>query len=209
MRKTTIFYGPRDSGKTTEARKLMSNGIEINHHSKNYTWMYNAVTPETKQLLFDDCKDTGMIKSILRSDFIEVKKQGKKPQLLPTPDLIFTVSAEVVSLADIESCLIGHWNVELVRTNPEVVSESLKDKILSEYSKGNIVFTTIDGLCSINIDEFIKQPAEGILYDLNRTEPVVLAFIEDVKWINDFAVAKTINALKEKIDELETKIKGR
>ena len=141
MRKTTIFYGPRDSGKTTDARKLMSNGVEIHHHSKNYTWMYHAVTPETKQLLFDDCKDTGMIKSILQSDSIEVNKQFKKSQLLPTPDLIFTVSAEVVSLADIESCLLGHWNVELVRTNPDVVNgaiEWLKDFMVQHrYFIGN------------------------------------------------------------------------
>lgn len=155
MRKTTIFYGPRDSGKTTEARKLMSNGIEIHHHSKNYAWMYYTVTPETKQLLFDDCKDTGMIKSILRSDFIEVEKQGKKPQLLPTPDLIFTVPSDIVSLADIESCLLGNWNVELVRTNPDVINGAIE--YIKEFMMNRRYFIGNDLNQAFKEAEFIKN----------------------------------------------------
>lgn len=155
MRKTTIFYGPRNSGKTTEARKLMSNGIEINHNNRRREWIYNAVTPETKQLLFDHCNDVGMIKSILRSDFIEVEKQGKKPQLLPTPDLIFTVSAEVVSLADIESCLIGHWNVELVRANPEFVNGAIE--WLKEFMMSRRYFIGNDLNQAFKEAEFIKN----------------------------------------------------
>ncbi|MFA5154252.1 MAG: hypothetical protein WC554_17005 [Clostridia bacterium] len=79
----------------------------------------------------------------------------------------------------------------------------MKEMILSEYKKGNIVVSSFEGLQVIELSEFIKQPAEGILYDLNRNESVVLTFIDDPKWINDFAVAKTIQALKKCIDELE------
>jgi len=118
MRKTTIFYGPRDSGKTIEARKLLTNGVQINH-TYRYSFMYNAVKPETKELLFDDVRNIDMIKLIIRTDFIEVEKQGLAPQLLPTPDLIFTVPSEFVSLADIEKCLLGPYHVTLVRTNSE------------------------------------------------------------------------------------------
>ena len=53
------------------------------------------------------------------------------------------------------------------------------------------------------IADFIKQPADGILYDLNRNESTVLTFLPDPKWINDFAVAQVIRALKKRIDELE------
>lgn len=43
-----------------------------------------------------------------------------------------------------------------------------------------------------------------MLYDLNRSEAVALTFLDtDPKWINDYAVAKVIRALKNKIDKLE------
>jgi hypothetical protein len=82
-------------------------------------------------------------------------------------------------------------------------NEQLKEKILKEYKKGNIVIADFDGLRCMSLAEFIKQPAEGILYDLNRNEAVVLTFIPDPKWINDYAVAKVIKELKNRIDELE------
>ena len=81
--------------------------------------------------------------------------------------------------------------------------ESFRDLVLKEYEKGNIVFMGIDGPESIPIDEFLKQPEDGILYDLNRNESVVLTFIEDQKWVNDYAVCKVIRKLIAKIDELE------
>lgn len=84
--------------------------------------------------------------------------------------------------------------------------EEIKDKILEEYKNGNIIVATSEGLQISVLSEFIKQPAEGILYDLNRIEPVVLTFLPDPKWINDFAVCKVIRALKSRIDELESKI---
>ena len=80
---------------------------------------------------------------------------------------------------------------------------NIKEKILEEYEKGNIVVRANGGLQSMPIKEFIKQPADGMLYDLNRNEAVVLTFIDDPKWINDFAVAKVIAELKNKISELE------
>ena len=81
----------------------------------------------------------------------------------------------------------------------------LKDKILDEYTKGNIVVSGFEGLQLMPIKEFIKQPSDGMLYDLNRNESVVLTFIEDPKWVNDYAVAKVIKELKNRIEELENK----
>ena len=83
--------------------------------------------------------------------------------------------------------------------------EEIKNKILQEYEKGNIVVAGFEGLKGMLLDEFIKQPADGILYDLNRGEEVILTFLPDPKWVNDYAVAKVIRALKRKIDELEAK----
>ena len=79
----------------------------------------------------------------------------------------------------------------------------LKDKILEEYKNGNIVIATHEGIKGTKLSEFIKQPIDGMLYDLNRNETVVLTFIDEPKWINDYAVCQVIRALKAKIDELE------
>lgn len=81
----------------------------------------------------------------------------------------------------------------------------MKDKILEEYEKGNLVIASMDGLLITDAKCFIEQSAEGILYDLNRLESVVLTFIDDPKWVNDYAVAKTIRALKARIEELEAR----
>ncbi len=81
--------------------------------------------------------------------------------------------------------------------------KEVKDKILEESEKGNIVISDLEGLKAIPVKDFIKQPTEGILYDLNRNESVVLTFIPDPKWINDYAVSKVITELKNRIKELE------
>ena len=83
--------------------------------------------------------------------------------------------------------------------------ENIKDIILSEYKKGNIVVSTFEGLKVMPLDEFVKQPVEDMLYDLNRDELVILTFINDPKWINDFASTKVIRKLAliaEKRDEI-------
>ena len=81
----------------------------------------------------------------------------------------------------------------------------IKEIILKEYEKGNICIYTGDGLQAMSLDKFIEQPIDGMLYDLNRNESVVLTFIEDPKWVNDYAVCKVIGALKKRIEELESK----
>lgn len=81
--------------------------------------------------------------------------------------------------------------------------EEIKKLVLAEYEAGNIVVSTHDGLANAKLSEIIKQPSDGLLYDLNRSEEVILTFIDDPKWINDFACAKVIRALKDRIEELE------
>ena len=81
--------------------------------------------------------------------------------------------------------------------------DELKSKILKEYEQGNIVVMTCEGLQVAKLEEFIEQPTELMLYDLNRDEATILTFLPDKKWINDFAVSKVIQALKNRIIELE------
>lgn len=81
--------------------------------------------------------------------------------------------------------------------------ENIKNKILDEYKKGNIVVYTFEGLMVMPIKDIVNQPISGLLYDLNRDEATILTSIDDPKWINDYAVAQVIRSLKSRIDELE------
>ena len=86
---------------------------------------------------------------------------------------------------------------------------STKDLILEEEKKGNVVINTAEGLMKVNLNELIKQPVDGLLYDLNRDECTILTFIDNPKWVNDYACAKVIRALKAKIEELENSKSGK
>lgn len=79
--------------------------------------------------------------------------------------------------------------------------DGMKNTIIEEYQKGNIVVSGFEGLQVMPLKEFVKQPVEGMLYDLNRNEAVVLTFIKDPKWINDYAVCKVIKELKKQLEE--------
>ena len=78
--------------------------------------------------------------------------------------------------------------------------KTLQEAILEEEKKGNVVFSTFEGYAVSNLDKFIAQPVDGLLYDLNRSPEVVLTFIDDPKWVNDYAVYLVIKRLKEKLD---------
>lgn len=89
--------------------------------------------------------------------------------------------------------------------------DSIKEKVIKEYEKGNIVIDSYGELVSFRLTDFIEASADEILYELNRDEATVLTFINDPKWINDFVASRVIRALKEKIDDLENylnKIQG-
>jgi hypothetical protein len=70
--------------------------------------------------------------------------------------------------------------------------KTMQDKILTEHKRGNIVFIQGDQLAIAPIAEFVKQPAEGLLYDLNRLPEDVLSWTDDPRWINEFAVQAVI-----------------
>ena len=68
-----------------------------------------------------------------------------------------------------------------------------------------MVIEDIEGLVSVQLDEFIKQSADGILYDLNRDMATCMSFIDKPTWINNYACCVVIKALKKRIEELEGK----
>lgn len=73
--------------------------------------------------------------------------------------------------------------------------------IRQKEREGKISFMTIEGLMSMPLEDFINQPAEGMLYDLNRDKVTTLTTSPEVRWINDYAVAVAIIYLKEQLDK--------
>lgn len=71
---------------------------------------------------------------------------------------------------------------------------------------GKVTFENIEGLVSASLDEFIKQPADSMLYDLNRDMATCVTFIDKPTWINNFACCVVIKALKKRIEELENEL---
>ncbi len=91
--------------------------------------------------------------------------------------------------------------MELFSTPNNEGIEDIRKIVLGEYKKGNIVISTFGGLKSSELKEIIKQPINGLLYDLNRDDATILTCINDPKWINDYAAMKVIVELKKQLDE--------
>ena len=73
--------------------------------------------------------------------------------------------------------------------------KEFRDYVLSKEKEGKVVINTIVGFKEILIEDIIKQPTEGLLYDLNRDRATILTLIDDKKWVNDFACMLIINKL--------------
>jgi len=85
----------------------------------------------------------------------------------------------------------------------EEEKEKLKQFVLDKRDKGEVVVIGLEGPISTSLENIIQQPADGILYDLNRLEEITLTFIDDPKWVNDFAVALVIRKLKGDLTQLK------
>ena len=90
-----------------------------------------------------------------------------------------------------------------METSKNEIRKSIRDKVLAEWNKGNLVYADIEGLKSIKLEEFIKQPLEGMLYDINRNTATILTFLDDPKWVNDFALTKLLEYYYNKCKEYE------
>lgn len=81
--------------------------------------------------------------------------------------------------------------------------ESIKEMVLKEWDKGNVVYADFDGLKSIKFEDFINQPLDGMLYDINRDSAIILTYIDNPKWVNDFALIKLLEYYYNKCKEQE------
>lgn len=74
-----------------------------------------------------------------------------------------------------------------------------EDKLFIEeqISRNKVVFQTIEGLQSADMEEFCNQDVGLLLYDLNRDEATTYT-LNNERAINDIAVAKVIRYLHKK-----------
>ena len=74
--------------------------------------------------------------------------------------------------------------------------------VLDNEKQGFLTVMTEFGLMQCNMERFVRQSAEGLLYDLNRDEATTLALGKEglERWVNDYAAAKVIRYL---LDELK------
>lgn len=86
--------------------------------------------------------------------------------------------------------------------------ENLRDLILEKEKENKVVYSTFEGYACNDLDEIIDlQPVDGLLYDLNRLPEVVLTWIDDQKWVNDYAVQLVIKRLHERMTKAERRVK--
>jgi len=89
-------------------------------------------------------------------------------------------------------------------------AEEFKKIVLEEEKKGNVVFQGMEGLMGMPVKDIIRQPTEGLLYDLNRDKATILTNIsgEDAydKWVNDYATAVVIAELKAENSRLHDRL---
>lgn len=86
-----------------------------------------------------------------------------------------------------------------------MLSKEDREKIISDVSEAKredkIIFLTSEGPCEAKIEDFIKQPAEGILYDLNRDLATLYTLFKesgDIRYINDIALVNVFTYIMNK-----------
>ncbi len=84
--------------------------------------------------------------------------------------------------------------------------QEMIDFLLEKKEEGKVAYYTLpDTIAVSTLEEFCKQSADGILYDLNRDEAsvIVSASVDNRYWVNNFATAQVIRHLKGRVEELE------
>ena len=89
-----------------------------------------------------------------------------------------------------------------------MTEEQIKEKVLAEYQKGNVCYRTVEGIFTAKMEQFVKQPIEGMLYDLNRDRATITAFLNDPKWVNDLALTEVLRYQDKRIKELEAELEN-
>lgn len=88
-------------------------------------------------------------------------------------------------------------------------NNELLDEILSLRADDKIAFMTIEGLRYGPIADFVKQPLEGQLYDVNRDRATLYSMANENKnkrWVNDLALVYLYEHANEVIENQRQEI---
>ena len=85
--------------------------------------------------------------------------------------------------------------------------EKLKDLVLDARKDGYIVFEDFEGIKKCSLEDFVKQPLDGQLYDINRDWAAIMAFLGEQTWLNNSACVILLEYYYNKCKELEAKLK--
>ena len=89
----------------------------------------------------------------------------------------------------------------MTQGDAQMDSEELQKVVLKARDEGKVVMWVLpEQLMTAPLDEFVKQPVDGILWQLNRGEECALSSADNIRWVNYFAVALTIRKLVEQRD---------
>lgn len=77
------------------------------------------------------------------------------------------------------------------------------ERIRKNEEQGMITMMTVCGMMSMPIENFCRQSADGLLYDLNRDEATTVCLGSQglERWVNDYAAAKVIRYLINQLEE--------
>lgn len=92
--------------------------------------------------------------------------------------------------------------------------ENIREIVQQAIADGKICYRTVVGIEAMSIEEFVQQPLEGMLYDINRDRATVMTFLDDAKWTNDLALTQLLEfyyneniRLKKEIEQFK-KVEG-
>lgn len=85
-----------------------------------------------------------------------------------------------------------------------MTTEELQNLILSKKKEGKIVFYSLEGLMEAKMENIIQQPANGLLWELNRDMATLLSRVskDNPCWVNDLALVNITEYLINKVNEI-------
>ena len=90
-----------------------------------------------------------------------------------------------------------------------MTTQEIIDFILAKKKESKAVYYVSPKELAVSaLEDLCNQPADGILYDLNRDEASILAFAgeDNPYWVNNYATAQVIRYLKGRVEELEKQL---
>ena len=88
-----------------------------------------------------------------------------------------------------------------------MTKEELRKLVVDEWNKGYLVFQTIEGINKCKMEDFVKQPVDGQLYDINRDYATCMTLLGEETWLNNLAAMRLIEYYYDRCNHQPTTLK--